>query len=141
MRRFKNSLLLGTILVLWLIGVVFLGDLVSLGAVLSVPGLWAIGLASWEMQKGKYGAVAPWACIALSLLGILLIFALTNVHLHEFTGGASDCENETCSPQPLKGLAHSASLLAFIACATAILRLMRIWVVRSRLPQSESPAG
>ncbi len=127
--RGKLTTLLACIIVFWVVGVALLGDTVIVGAVLTVPGFCALGLAGYQARKECYEAVAPWACCALVLLSFLGILSLANFHLHDFTGAGPgwncDAMAQNCDPQPLQGLLHAGSLLSFIAAGIATLVLIR----------------
>lgn len=124
----KSFLLLGSIVSLWLVGTAFLANAWIIGIILAVPGLLALTLCARQALKGRWGAATAWAWCSLGPLPFLGIFALANIHLHEFTGSGSRCDAmaQSCDPQVVQGLAHALSLVSFIAAGMATLRLIAI---------------
>jgi len=128
-RRPKSIWLLGWIVLLWLVGVAFLANACVIGIILAVPGLLALARCARQALKGRWGSATAWAGCSLGPLAILGIFALANIHLHEFAGSGSGCDAmaQSCDPQDwVRGLAHALSLISFIAAGITTLRLIAI---------------
>ncbi|MGH2448046.1 MAG: hypothetical protein ACRDFS_05520 [Chloroflexota bacterium] len=127
-RPSKPKTLLIAIIVLWLLGVVFLSSAWIAGLVLLIPGLFLLGLCCRQAWKGNWGAAAAWAGCSYAPLAIIAIFALGNIHVHEFTGGGATCDAmaQDCNPQVAQGIAHSLSLAALVATGILTLRFIRV---------------
>ncbi len=128
-RHARSLWLLGSIVLLWLVGTAFLANAWVIGIILAVPGLLALALCARQAVKGKWGAATAWAGCSLGPLALLGIFALANIHLHEFTGAvgsACDPMAQSCDPQVAQGLAHALSLVTFIAAGITTLELLAI---------------
>jgi hypothetical protein len=122
------------IALLWLVGVACLAGAALVGAVPALPGLCALAICTRHARRGQFGAVEAWAAWSLAPLGFLSIISLASIHLHEFTGRGAGCDAmaQDCSPQVLQGLAHTASLAAFVAAAI----LTVVLIVHSRRTQA-----
>lgn len=103
MREATATRLLIGIAAFWLLGVAMLGDARTVGMVLGVPGLLAPALCAREAHRGRWGAVAAWACCALVPLAFLRVLALADVHLHEFTGSSG----ASCDPMGPRAASHN----------------------------------
>jgi hypothetical protein len=137
----KPQKLLVTIILLWLLGVLFLVDSWFPGIVLLIPGLGALGLCLREARRGGWGSVVAWAACSLAVLACLALFAVANVRLHEFTGSSPNCNAflEDCSRQVDRGVAHLVPLVAFLVAGVLTLRLMRVARREERAAQPAEP--
>lgn len=117
---------LALIILLWLVGVAFLGDAAPYGAVLAVPGLVMLSMAIRNVRKQRWDSAVAWAACSLVPLVFLAIPALTVIHLHEFMGGGLSCDAmaQNCNPQPVQALAHTVSLDAVLLATIATLWLL-----------------
>lgn len=128
-RHARSLWLLGSIVLLWLVGVAFLANAWVIGIILAVPGLLALALCARQALKGRWGSATAWVGCSLGPLALLGIFALANIHLHEFTGTVgSGCDPmaQSCDPQVGQGMAHALSLVTFMAVGIITLRLLAI---------------
>ncbi len=129
MGRARSLWLLGSIVLLWLVDVAFLANAWVIGIILAVPGLLVLALCARQALKGRWGSATAWAGCSLGPLALLGIFALANIHLHEFTGtvgSACDPIAQSCDPQMAQGLAHALSFVTFLAAGITTLRLIAI---------------
>ena len=125
----RSLWLLGLIVLLWLVGTAFLANAWIIGIVLAIPGLLALALCARQALKGSWGSATAWAGCSLGPLALLGIFALANIHLHEFAGtigSGCDVMAQSCDPQVAQGLAHALSLVTFLVAGIATLRLIAI---------------
>lgn len=126
----KRGLLLLLVFVtaLWVLGVAFLVSAWVVGIAFLIPGLVLLALCGGNARLRNNGSVAAWAACTLAPLGCLVILAVANVHLHEFTGGGAGCDSmaQDCSPQVAQGIAHLVSLGAFIAAGILTLCLIAV---------------
>jgi hypothetical protein len=60
-RHARSLWLLGSIVLLWLVGVAFLANAWVIGIILAVPGLFALALCARQALKGRWGSATAWA--------------------------------------------------------------------------------